>query len=166
MGNDGTNHAGEEARNQRDLQLNHLGIRILGQNEEMRVKQLDDLLEEVELGHGVGDLTTPQRGEAPEREARFSPVTPHGGGGRQERSGEAASWRSLHLHLRHLAGTQREVSDEFRGSRRPQPNDAAVSRERLFADHVRVEVFEKFVETEPAEALHRVPEEGRCPAQG
>ena len=53
---DGADDTGEVAGGEGDTELRRLAVRLLGRGEDVGVEQLDDLLEEEELGHGVGDL--------------------------------------------------------------------------------------------------------------
>lgn len=56
VGDDGADDTGEVTRGEGDTELGVLGVRVLGRGEDLGVEELDDLLEEEELGHGVGDL--------------------------------------------------------------------------------------------------------------
>ena len=52
----GTNNTSDITRSESDTELGGLAVGILGLREDVGVEQLDGLLEEVKLGHGVGDL--------------------------------------------------------------------------------------------------------------
>ena len=56
VGNDGANNTREVTRTEGDSELSGLAVGVLGVGEHVGVEELDDLLEEVELGHGVWDL--------------------------------------------------------------------------------------------------------------
>ena len=56
MGDDGANDTREITGSEGDSELSRLAVGVLRSGEDVRVEDLDDLLEEVELGHSVWDL--------------------------------------------------------------------------------------------------------------
>lgn len=56
VGDDGTDNTSEVTRGEGDTELSSLAVSFLGLSENLGVEELDNLLEEEELGHGVGDL--------------------------------------------------------------------------------------------------------------
>lgn len=61
VGDDGANDTGEVTGSEGDTELRALAVLGLGLRENVRVEEGDDLLEEIELGHRVRDLTRPER---------------------------------------------------------------------------------------------------------
>jgi len=59
VGDDSANDTREVTRGESDSELGGLAIGFLRSGEDFSVEDLDDLLEEVELGHGVRDLQGP-----------------------------------------------------------------------------------------------------------
>ena len=53
---DRADNTGEVTGGERDTELRRLAVRILWRGEDVAVEEGDDVLEEEELGHGVGDL--------------------------------------------------------------------------------------------------------------
>ncbi len=58
VGDDGTDDTSNVTRGKGDTELGTFRVGVLGFGEDVGVEQLDSLLEEVELGHSVGDLIT------------------------------------------------------------------------------------------------------------
>ena len=56
VGDDGANDTGEVTRSEGDSELSGLAVGVLRSGEDMGVEERNDLLEEVELGHGVWNL--------------------------------------------------------------------------------------------------------------
>jgi hypothetical protein len=56
VGNDGANDTSEVAGSKGDSELRGFGVSIRRSGEDVSVEELNDLLEEVELGHSVWDL--------------------------------------------------------------------------------------------------------------
>jgi hypothetical protein len=60
VGNDGANDTREVTGTEGDSELSGLAVALLRSGEDVCVEELDDLLEEVELGHSVWDLQRPK----------------------------------------------------------------------------------------------------------
>ena len=56
MRDDGADDTGEVTGSEGDTELGRLAVGLLGRGEDVGVEELNNLLEEVELGHRVGDL--------------------------------------------------------------------------------------------------------------
>mmetsp|Transcript_21871 Transcript_21871/g.59885 ORF Transcript_21871/g.59885 Transcript_21871/m.59885 type:complete len:357 (-) Transcript_21871:6-1076(-) len=163
VGNDGANNTSNVARSESDSELSGLVVGLLGSSENVSVEELDNLLEEEELGHGVGDLARPEGDDRAEGEASLSRLLDHQLGGRNEGGRPAASGRSLNLHLHHLHGAQSKVSKELSRGRASKPDPALVLLGVLLPGEVGVEVFKVLVEAKLEHALSRVAEQSGEP---
>lgn len=56
MGNDGADDTGEVTGREGDAELGGLAVGVLGRGEDLAVEHVDDVLEEEEFRHCVGDL--------------------------------------------------------------------------------------------------------------
>ena len=56
MRDDGADNTSEVSGSEGDTELSSLAIRFLGLSEDAGIEELHDLLEEEELGHGIGNL--------------------------------------------------------------------------------------------------------------
>jgi len=56
VGDDGANNTGEITGTEGDSELSGFAVALFRSGEDVGVEDLDDLLEEVELGHGIRDL--------------------------------------------------------------------------------------------------------------
>jgi len=128
--NDGANDTSDVTRSKCDLQLGGLRVLILGLREDVGVESLDDLLEEIELGHGVWDLARPQWGQAAEWKSSFGAIGRHGGHSCGQGGGERAHRRRLDLDLHHLHGAERNISEEFGRGRGAQPDKTLVASKK------------------------------------
>jgi len=104
VGDDGADNTGEVTRGEGDTELGALAVGLLGFSEDVGVEQLDDLLEEEELGHGVGDLTRPEGNEGTEGVASLNLCPGHLLESSTEGSGEGTGSGSLDLDLGHFEG--------------------------------------------------------------
>ncbi|EPY36610.1 solute carrier family 25 (mitochondrial phosphate transporter), member 3 [Strigomonas culicis] len=160
---DGADDAGDVAGGEGDAELRGLAIVALGLREDVLVEHADNALEEVELGHRVGDLAAPERHEGLVREAGGG-VGAHGGHGGEHFGGEGALGRRLDLHLHHLERAETHIREELGRGRAREPDEALVLLGVLLTGEVRVEVFEDLVQTELEGTLGAVTNEGRQPA--
>ncbi len=163
MGHDGANDTGEVTGGEGDAELSALGVGLLGSSEDVGVEGLDDLLEEEELGHGVGDLARPEGHDRAEGEAGHGAVGRHGVGGSNEAGGEGASRGGLDLDLDHLHGAEGNVGEDLGGGGTSEVDETTVLVGVLLTSHVGVEILEVLVEAELEAALEGVTNEGGSP---
>jgi len=160
---DSADDTGEVTGSEGDAELSSLGVGLLGLGEDVGVEHLDDLLEEEELGHGVGDLTRPERNDRAEGEASLGAHLPHLGGSRAESDGEGTLGRSLDLDLDHFHGAKSNVSEDLSRSGTSKVDQTTVVVSVLLTSQVRVEVLEVLVETELEHTLERVTNSSGSP---
>jgi hypothetical protein len=160
---DGTNNSGQISRSKGDGELSSLSVGVLWLGEDVLVEELDSLLEEVELGHGVWDLARPQWDDRSEWESGLSAVGVHLGESLSEVGWERSSLRSLDLDLNHLHGAEGDISDGLSRSRGGEIDDVTVSIVVLLSGDVGVEILEDLVESELEESLGGITDGGREP---
>jgi hypothetical protein len=165
MRHDGAHDTGNVARGERDTELRRLAVAALGLGEDVVVEHLHNLLKEEELGHGVRDLTRPERLERTEREAGLGSLLAHHRRGGEQTRGPRSGRRGLHLDLDHLHGAERHIGEQLGRCRTGQPDHALVLAGVLLASHVRVRVLEELVQTELEQTLHRVADQRRRPTE-
>jgi len=102
VGDYSANDTSEVARAEGNTKLRRLAIGALWLSEDVGIEELDNLLEEVELGHRVWDLTRPQRNERAEGETGIDSGAAHFCPGGTEGNGEGTSRACLNLDLGHL----------------------------------------------------------------
>lgn len=161
---DGTKDPGQVSGGKGHTQLRRLVVCVLGLGEDVRVKAFHNLLEEEELGDGVGDLPGPQRGEAPKGESRLGRVGSHFLQRWAKGGGERPLGRCLDLHFDHFEGAQENVSHKFGRPGRRRIDYSPVLVRRLFTQRGRIKILKEFVQSELASPLQTVADCSRSPA--
>jgi hypothetical protein len=157
---DGTDNSGQVSRGEGDRELSSLSVGVLWLGEDVLVEELDGLLEEVELGHGVWDLTRPQWDDRSEWESGVNAVGVHLGEGLSEVGWEGSSLGSLDLDLNHLHWAEGDIGDGLSGGRCGEVDDVTVSVVVVLSGDVGVEILEDLVESELEESLGGVTDGG------
>eukprot|EP00043_Microstomoeca_roanoka_P009295 m.88559 g.88559 ORF g.88559 m.88559 type:complete len:371 (+) comp14544_c0_seq1:1858-2970(+) len=163
VGDDSADDTGKVTRHKSDLELSSLAVAFTGLGVDVCVEHGDDLLKEVELGHGVRDLARPQGHEGTKGEAGLSREAGHLSGSSNKTSGESTGRGGLDLDLDHFHGAEGNIGEELGGSGGREPEKTTVLIGSLLADHVGVHILEDLVEAKLAKALHGVTNQGRGP---
>jgi hypothetical protein len=161
VGNDGANDTREVTRTEGDSELSGLAVGFFRGGEDVSVEELDDLLEEVELGHSVWDLSRPERDEGTEGEPGFNGGSPHLGKSGAHGDREGTSGAGLDLDLGHLPRAKGNIGEDLSRGGTSQPDGTLVVVAGLLTCEVHVGVFEELVETILEGTLEGVANQGR-----
>jgi len=161
---DGTHYTSNITRGKGNTKLGWLAIGLLWFGENMIIEHFHRLLEEEELGHGVGDLPTPQGYDTSERESSLRSSFLHGSNGGAQFQGEGTSRRGLNLDFYHFHWAKRNVGKEFGRRRTGEVDQSTVLGGILLSSQVLIHVLEDFIKPKLAETLHRLADEGWRPS--
>ena len=160
MRHNGTSNTSNVARGKGNAKMGGLGVGLLGLGEHVQIEHLLHLLEEEELGHGVGNLTRPKRHDRAERElVDFTSATQSC----KETGWESARGGGLHLDLDHFQWAQGYIGKEFSRGRTGKPDHSLVLLAIFLTCEVGIKVLEVLIETEFEAALSRVTQQSRQP---
>jgi len=148
-----------------DHKLHVLGVGFTWGSEDVLIQGTNGLLESDELHDGVWDLSAPEWGDTLVHQAPATfghhlwPAFTHGGW-------EGTLVGGLDSDFHSLEWAESDVSNELSAGRGDGETNSLVLGSVLLTDGKFVDIFEDLVETELAEALSTVADEGWDPAVG
>jgi len=148
-----------------DHELEVLGVGFTRCSENVRVEESYGSFESDELHNSVGDLSAPERNDTLVEEGPAT-LSHHLGPAFSESLGEGALISSLDSNFDSFEGAKRDISDEFGAGGGDSETNGLVLGSVFGTDDTLVNILENFVETELAEALSTVSDEGGEPAVG
>jgi hypothetical protein len=156
---DGADNTSNVTGGEGDTELSGFAVAILGLSEDVLVEELNGLLEEEELGHGVGDLTRPEGDEGTEGVAGLNRLCAHLLESSAEGNGESTGGRGLDLDLCHFKRAKSDVGEDLSRGGTSKPDEGLVLLGGLLASQVRVGILEDLIETVLEHALEGVTDE-------
>lgn len=163
VGYNGADYTSDVTRSEGNTKLGGLAVGFLGGGEDVIIEHFHGLLEEVELSHGVRNLSAPQRHDTSEGEPSLSSPGLHGSNSGAQLKRESTSRGSLNLDLYHLHGAKGNIGEELGGGRTGEVDKTSVFLSVLLASQVLVEILEDFIKTKLAESLHGITNSGGQP---
>lgn len=164
VGDDGTEDTSDVTGEEGDHELGSLGVGVTRLLEGVSVEHGDNVLEEGELDHGVGDLSAPERDETLVEAVETLSAGDTLDGGHQLGGVVGFSGGCLDTDLDGFHRTQADISEELGGGGGGEVEGVLVLVGLIITNELGVGILEDLVETELAEALHAVTDHGRLPA--
>jgi len=160
----GTDNTREVAGGESNTELCRLAVGILWLSEDVGIEELDNLFKEEELGHGVRDLTGPQRDERAEGEAGVDFGATHFFPGGPKGNGEGTGRTCLDLDLGHLQRAECNIREKLGACGTSEPNGALVILRRFLTSEIHIRILEDLIEAILEHALEGISDESGADA--